>query len=343
LLGSRLKRFDLGPVGQQMKAHQVARPAPAGAPDPAGEVHATDPAAASGLHAGASGGGARPRWRLVVRTLGSLLLGAVAILGPMVVFRQGLLPLIDTIFGPGPAGLSAIRRTGLLLAAIGGYFLYVRWHEKRRASELRLRPVPLLLGAAGGALLVGLPIALLFALGAFEVELVRAPSPALLGVAVLIGIAATLEELVHRALLFRVLERFWGTLVALVLQAVLFAVPHFENLEGAGGRHLAMMLLSVSLLGLLWAAVFVLTRNLWVAAANHAAWNFTILLSGVPLSGIEDWRPLAPLETRVAGPDWLTGGIFGPESSVLVIAAVAVAVVLLLRRAGRQGAFRGSM
>ena len=99
------------------------------------------------------------------------------------------------------------------------------------------------------------------------------------------------------------------------------------------------MLVSVSLLGLLWAGLFVLVRNLWVVAANHAAWNFTILLSGVPLSGIEDWRALAPFESRYAGPDWLTGGMFGPESSLLVIVSTSIVVALLLRAAQRRGAF----
>jgi hypothetical protein len=286
------------------------------------------------------GGVVARRLRVAARALGSLLLGGLAILGPIVLVRQGLLPLIDAVLQPGPAALSAIRRAGILLAAIGGYFAYVRWHERRAATELRLRPVPLLLGGAGGAVLVALPIALLFALGAYELALVRTPSPALAGVAALIGIAATLEELIHRCLLFRVLERSWGTAVALVLQAVLFALPHVENLEGAGTGPVAVMLGSVALLGLLWAGVFVLTRNLWVAAANHAAWNFTILLSGVPLSGIEDWRALAPLETRYAGPDLLTGGTFGPESSLLVIAAATAAAVFLLHRARRRGAFR---
>jgi hypothetical protein len=93
-------------------------------------------------------------------------------------------------------------------------------------------------------------------------------------------------------------------------------------------------------LGFLWAGLFVLTRNLWVVAANHAAWNFTILLSGVPLSGIEDWRPLAPIESRYAGPDWLTGGMFGPESSLLLMMSSTVAAVVVLRWARRRGAFR---
>ena len=318
----------------------------AGAPGPAGSAGlrpTSEPTAPVDPDPGpkaAAEGRLRRRLRVAARTLGSLLLGGVAILGPIAAFRQGLLPLLDALFEPGPAALSAIRRAGILLAAIGGYFAYVRWHEQRKATELRLQTIPLLLGGAGGALLVAVPLALLFALGAYELVLVRALSPALAGVAVLIAIAATLEELLYRCLLFRLLERAWGTAAALALQAVIFAVGHLENLEHGPAGQVAVLLLSVSLVGLLWAGVFVLTRNLWVAAANHAAWNFTILLSGVPLSGIEDWRELAPLEARYDGPAWLTGGDFGPESSVLGIATAAAAVVLLLRTARRRGAFR---
>lgn len=274
-----------------------------------------------------------------LRSLGSLLLGGAAVLLPIVVFRQGLLPLIDAAFHPGLEWLSVLRRVGILLSAIAGYWAYVHWHEKRVASELWLRPVPLLLGGASGAALVVLPIAVLFAIGAYEKVLYRGVSPALLGVAALIGIAAVLEELVYRCLLFRLLERAWGTAVALVVHALIFALAHVENVGRGSAADVIAMLVSVTLLGMLWAGVFVLARNLWVAAANHAAWNFAILLSGVPLSGIEDWRTVAPLESRYAGPDWLTGGMFGPESSLLVIVSTTLAVVLLLRAARRRGAF----
>ncbi len=277
--------------------------------------------------------------RVTLRMLRSLLLGGVAIMGSVLVFRQGLLPLIDTVFHPGPAWLSVFRRAGIILVAMTGYWAYVHWHEKRKATELQLQLVPLILGGAGGAAMVALPIAMLFAFGAYELVLFRGASPALLGVAAFIGIAATLEELVHRCLLFRLLERAWGTAVALAVQTVLFALPHLENVAHGGPADIVAMLLSVTVLGLVWGGLFVLTRNLWVVAANHAAWNFIILLSGVPLSGIDDWRTVAPLESRYAGPDWLTGGMFGPESSLLVIVSVTVVVVLLLRAARRRGAF----
>lgn len=275
--------------------------------------------------------------RATVRMLGSLLLGGAMVLGAIAVFRQGLLPLIDATAHPSLETLSMIRRAGIFTAAIAGYWAYVHWHEKRDATELRLQPLSLLAWGVGGAALIALPMLLLFAIGAYELVHYRGPSAALFGAAALIGIAAMLEELVYRCLLFRVLERAWGTAFALPVQAVVFAVPHLENVAGGGTLDATTMLVSVIVLGLLWAGVFVLTRNLWVVAANHAAWNFTILLSGVPLSGIEDWRTLAPLESRYAGSDWLTGGIFGPESSVLVILSATIAVFLLLRTARRRG------
>ena len=287
----------------------------------------------------ATGNIARRRMRVAGQMLGSLLLGGVAILGSILIFRQGLLPLIEAAFHPGPELLSVFRRVGILLTAVTGYWAFVHWHEKREATELHLRPIQLMLGGASGAALVALPMAVLFALGVYEPVLFRDASSALLGVAALIGIAAILEELTYRCLLFQVVERAWGTKVALAVQAVVFALVHLENVEQGGIIDVVTMLIAVTLAGLLWAAVFVLTRNLWAAAANHAAWNFTILLAGVPLSGIEDWRKLAPLESRFAGPDWLTGGMFGPESSLLVIASTTVAVVLLLRAARRRGGF----
>ena len=274
--------------------------------------------------------------------MGSLLLGATAVVGAVLLFRQGLLPLIDTVFHPTAQWLSAIRRVGILFAAVSAYWVYVRWHEKREVTELRVLPVRTVLGATSGAILVALPMTALFAFGAYEKVLFRGFAPELVGLAGLIGVAAVLEELVYRCLLFRLLERATGTMVALGIQAVVFAVMHLANVDRGTTWDVAATLVSVTLLGLLWAGMFVLTRNLWVVAANHAAWNFTIVLSGVPLSGIDDWELLAPIESRYAGPDWLTGGMFGPENSLLVMLFVALALRRVLRSALRSGSIISS-
>jgi membrane protease YdiL (CAAX protease family) len=278
--------------------------------------------------------------RVALRTLLSLLCGGLAVFGAIALVRQGLIPLVDALFHPGPATLSIVRRAGILVGALGAYAAWVQLSEHRAVRELHLRTLRALSAGAAGVLAIGLPIAALFALGAYQVVLYRGASSALWGVAALILIAATIEELVYRAVLFRVLERATGTAFALVAQALVFALAHVENLAHGSAADIATLLASVTLLGLLWGGLFVLGRNLWVGVAHHAAWNFTILLSGVPLSGIEDWRALAPLESRYAGPEWLTGGQFGPESSLLVLATTALATLWLLRFARRRGCFR---
>ena len=53
--------------------------------------------------------------RVFGQMLVSLLLGGVAILGSILIFRQGLLPLIEAVFHPGPELLSVFRRVGILL------------------------------------------------------------------------------------------------------------------------------------------------------------------------------------------------------------------------------------
>lgn len=270
-------------------------------------------------------------------TVGSLLLGGAAVLGAMFAFRQGALPLIQSALGLDADAVSAVRRVGLLASALLAYWGFVRLYERCAAAELSPRLLPILLGWLGGALLVAVPIALLFALGAYALVGTRELAWSLSGVAAVIVVAATLEELIYRCLLFRIVERSWGTWIALIVQAPVFAAVHLENVEGAGIVVVVTMLLGVTVVGLLWASVFVLTRSLWAAAANHAAWNFTILLSGVPLSGIEDWRAMAPLQTALNGPDWLTGGMFGPESSVIVIVCASLATIFLLRRARAAG------
>lgn len=278
--------------------------------------------------------------RTALRTSLALLLGAIAVYGAIALVRQGLVPLVDAVFHPGPAALSVVRRIGICIATLGGYAAWVQLSEHRSVRELHPRPLRALLGGVAGAAMIGVPIAALFAIGAYQVVLFRGVSSALWGVAALILIAAMLEELVYRALLFRVLERAVGTGLALAAQALVFALAHLGNLAHGSAIDIATLLVSCIVTGLVWAGLFVLTRNLWVGVAHHAAWNFTILLSGVPLSGIEDWRALAPLESRYAGPAWLTGGQFGPESSLLVIATTTLATIGLLHWARRRGCFR---
>jgi membrane protease YdiL (CAAX protease family) len=281
-------------------------------------------------------------FRLVIAVTKKLLLAFAALFGAVLFVRMLLLPGLQAIFHPDDSVTSLVRRTGIIVSAVLAYWAYVRIVEGRDASELRPATRAIMLGGASGGLLMAISMLLALALGAYEISAYPGLQHGLLGIAGLIVIAATLEEIAYRCILFRILETAWGTVPALCLQSVIFALGHLENIEGrASMQELVTMIVSTTLTGALWTLVFVLSRNLWAAAANHAAWNFTIILSGLPLSGIEDWRHMAPMAGEYRGPVWLTGGLFGPESSIVTIVMLAVTVAAMLYWAKRKNRLIG--
>lgn len=278
--------------------------------------------------------------RIAIKVFLKLLLAFAAIAGAVQSFRLLLLPAIQSVFHPGDSVASLIRRAGIFVSLVLAYWAYVRFFEKRKAKELHLAPLAISFGAMSGSLLIAVAMLLLFAIGAYEMTAYQGLQSGLLSVAGLILIAAVLEEIVYRCILFRILENAWGTVPALLLQSLIFALGHIENLEGgANTQELITTVVSVTLLGAFWTLVFAYSRNLWVVAANHAAWNFTIILVGIPLSGIEDWRSLAPIMSEYRGTAWLTGGVFGPENSIVTIILVLLASVFIFRHAKAKNRF----
>lgn len=260
---------------------------------------------------------------------------ALLVIGASVAaFRWGVMALVEKLLPLAEVALTVVRRVGVTAVLIAAYWAVARYYEHRRTGELSFRPLAIALGAALGVALIGVTILALYALGNYRLLGIRGLSAAL-PVMVLIVLGVVFEEVVFRGVVFRLLERDAGTLGALVAQAPLFGVLHLFN-EGTS----AMTVISVTLLGALWASIYVRWRNLWVVVANHAAWNLAIFVTGLPLSGQERWRASAPLETSYQGPDWVTGGGFGPEDSILNVVVLAAALGVLLHRLRQRGLLR---
>ncbi|QSX74036.1 CPBP family intramembrane metalloprotease [Lysobacter arenosi] len=261
-----------------------------------------------------------------------LVLGLAAVTLSMLLFRSLLLPALVAVFHLAEPATAVLRRSGILAFALLGYWLFVRFHEKRAATELRIVPLGIGLGALSGALLISITTLSLFALGNYEVVAVRGMQgvPPIAGA---ILVAAVIEEIVFRGIVFRALEGALGTVAAVLVQSLVFAIMHWFN---AGAD--VTMVLALTLIGAFWTCVFIASRNLWVVGLHHAAWNFAIFATGIPLSGMEDWRAKAPLESIYHGPTWLTGGEFGPETSIITAVVVLASIVVLVRWTRRQQA-----
>ncbi|MEQ1863559.1 MAG: type II CAAX endopeptidase family protein [Micropepsaceae bacterium] len=267
-----------------------------------------------------------------------LLLAGGGLFGAMELFRLVLLPELQSAFQLDATATSVVRRVGILLSVLLAYWAYVRLIEGRRVHELYFAPASIANGVLSGVVLISITSVSLFALGIYEVTAVRGLQSGLQGVAGLIFVAAMLEEIAFRGVLFQILESAWGTVPALWVQSFIFAVLHLANIEDvASHQEMITTVVSGTLIGAFWTVMFVYSRNLWVVGTHHAAWNFSIILTGLPLSGIETWRTVAPLESRYNGPPWLTGGVFGPEDSVITIVVVAIGIAVLFYLARENG------
>jgi hypothetical protein len=87
--------------------------------------------------------------------------------------------------------------------------------------------------------------------------------------------------------------------------------------------------------GILFGLLYLVTRSLWVCMGLHAAWNFMQgTVYGIPVSGTpaDGWL----VSTR-SGPDWLSGGVFGAEASVIALSLCSLASAALMVVALRRG------
>ena len=82
---------------------------------------------------------------------------------------------------------------------------------------------------------------------------------------------------------------------------------------------------------------FVLTRRLWLAIGINFAWNFT--QSGIFGSNVSGISVGGLIESRLSGPELISGGAMGMEGSVFAIALCLAAGVVFLVQAHRAGNF----
>jgi membrane protease YdiL (CAAX protease family) len=213
------------------------------------------------------------------------------------------------------------------------YLLLVRLVERRPVRELALRRLAPegALGLTAGALLFSAVVGVLWLLGSYHVMAFN-PHPHWILAAVTVGLGAGIgEEIICRGVLYRIVEEGLGSWMALLFSALLFGAAHLHNPGATLWAGLAIAIEAGLLLGL----IYLITRSLWVCIGLHAAWNFMQgTVYGIPVSGTtaDGWL----VSTR-SGPDWLSGGAFGAEASVVALALCSLASAALLAIALRRG------
>lgn len=138
--------------------------------------------------------------------------------------------------------------------------------------------------------------------------------------------AGIVEELLSRGIIFRIAEEGIGTWWSIVLSAFIFGFMHLGNANATVFSSVAIALTA----GVILAMLYVITRQLWVPIGMHIGWNFTLGgIYGAPVSG---GIPGGIVQSHFSGPEWLTGGAFGPEASVISLSVFMVFGIFLIRR-----------
>jgi membrane protease YdiL (CAAX protease family) len=219
------------------------------------------------------------------------------------------------------------------LPALLAYLMLVKLVERRLISELapgRLLPDGAK-GALAGLLLFSAVVGVLHLLGSYHITGTN-PDAKWLPALLMVGLGAGIgEEIICRGVLFRIVEEGLGTWVALIVSALFFGAAHIAN-PGATLWSSAAIAIEA---GLLFGVLYHLTRSLPLCMGLHAAWNFAQgTIYGIPVSGLkaEGWL----VSTR-SGPDWLSGGVFGAEASVVALALCSLCTLALLAVALRRG------
>jgi membrane protease YdiL (CAAX protease family) len=267
------------------------------------------------------------RTRILRYPLILAIVGILATIVPMFV-TLGLSELVPKPLRLGwPMLLSAA-------VAVAGYRWFVMRLERRPITELALAGAGReLWGGLGiGALLVMATYSVLLASGAFTITGAAAtgvllkPFPEQVMVAVF-------EEIVFRAIVFGMLQKFWGTKIALGVSTVIFVVAHMPN-EGFSVLGAAM----TAAASLALSGAYLLSGRLWLPISMHFAWNyFSDAVFAVPVSGhpARGW-----LQVATSGPAWLSGGTYGIEGSIVTGITWSMAAIALLTIAHRRGHWR---
>ena len=134
------------------------------------------------------------------------------------------------------------------------------------------------------------------------------------------------EEFLFRGYIFQVFVEGTNKVIATVTIAVLFAAAH------SGNPNVSLFgLINVGLAGIWLSIAYFKTTALWLPIGLHFSWNFFQgFIYSFPVSGTTSDK-LQIGKAIVSGPEWFTGGAFGPEGGALATVMLIGGTLLIYK------------
>ena len=139
------------------------------------------------------------------------------------------------------------------------------------------------------------------------------------------------EEVATRGWLLTRIAARTNLPLAIGISSSLFGILHLGN---SGVTFIS--LLNIVLDGVLAGLLLIYTDSIWLVVAQHGTWNYVQgNLLGFQVSGTGADASIFSF-TMGSGPDWLTGGEFGAEGSIITTLVLLVSVVIVYRLGERR-------
>lgn len=138
---------------------------------------------------------------------------------------------------------------------------------------------------------------------------------------ILFVIVAVSEEVLFRGYILKNLLLSLNKYVAIIISSILFALAH-----GANPNLNLIGFIDLFLAGIVLAIPYVYTKNLWLIIAFHFSWNFFQTHFGFNVSGKDIY---SFIETSFIEANWLNGGAFGFEGSILAVIGELLLILTL--------------
>lgn len=279
---------------------------------------------------------------LLIPILGQLIIGIPLVVAAFVtVGPEAAMAFIQSNGGGSSAGHMAI----LILGFAPIYFLVWLWlwlFESRPFWTVGLERGQVAWkygrGLLVGLLMFSISVGIFAVFGFTEIESIglRVNGAAVLGGAllVLLGwvVQGAAEEVLARGFLFPVIGTRWGTVTGIVASSSVFALLHLLNPNLS-----SIAMLNLFLFGAFTALYALYEGGLWGVFAIHSIWNWAQgNLYGFEVSGQEVGSAIV-FDLMETGPDWLTGGPFGPEGGLAVTLVLIVSSALVFVAHRRRG------
>ena len=276
-----------------------------------------------------------PWWALLPLAWFMLLLAQVITL-PVLLLLPGS---EDSAAGGRSPALSGLLQGLLLALSFGGVvllvWLWVRLYEKRGLATLGLERDGAL-RRYGRGLLIGL-LTFTGAVGwmaLFGFVAPEASDPGRVGRAALGGVLLVIpgwlvqgaaEEVLTRGWIMSVLAARYRPWLGILVSSLFFTLAH-----GLNPNLTALALVNLFLYSLFAAFYALREGSLWGVCAFHSAWNWAQgNFFGLAVSGNQAEGGML-FDLMETGPDWFTGGAFGPEGGLAVTLMLLAGMVLML-------------